>query len=58
MKKSTLDYNHIQMNSLNPYSNNPFDSDHINVYHCCWKSFKKIGFVTFVNPETGEVEEL
>lgn len=58
MKKSALDYNHIQMNSLNPYSNNPFDSDHINVYHCCWKSFKKIGFVTFVNPETGEVEEL
>lgn len=58
MKKSALDYNHIQMNSLNPYSNNPFDSDHINVYHCCWKSFKKIGFVTFINPETGETEQL
>jgi len=58
MKKSALDYNHVQLHNINPYSNNPFDSDHINVYHCCWKSFKKIGFVTFINPETGETEQL
>lgn len=55
--KSELDYNHIKLHKLNSFTDNPFDTDQITVYHCCWKSFKKIGFVTLINEETGEVEE-
>lgn len=55
--KSELDYNHIKLHRLNNFTDNPFDTDQITVYHCCWKSFKKIGFVTLINEETGEVEE-
>ena len=55
--KSSMDYNHVKLQSLNRFSNNPFDPDQINVYHCCWKSFKKIGFVTLANFQTGEIEE-
>ena len=29
----------------------------IHVWHCCWKSLKKIGFVNIINPETGMPEE-
>lgn len=55
--KSELDYNHIKLHKLNSFTDNPFDTDQITVYHCCWKSFKKIGFVTLINDETGELEE-
>ena len=55
--KSELDYNHVKLHKLNSFTDNPFDIDQITVYHCCWKSFKKIGFVTLINEETGEVEE-
>lgn len=55
--KSELDYNHVKLHKLNSFTDNPFDTDQITVYHCCWKSFKKIGFVTLINEETGEVEE-
>lgn len=55
--KSEMDYNHIKLHRINSFTDNPFDSDQITVYHCCWKSFKKIGFVTILNPETQEVEE-
>lgn len=55
--KNGIDYNHWEFKKLDtPYSN-PFDTDQITVYHCCWKSFKKIGFVTIANLETGEIEE-
>lgn len=55
--KNSIDYNHWEFKKLDtPYSN-PFDTDQITVYHCCWKSFKKIGFVTIANLETGEIEE-
>ena len=57
MEKSELDYNHVDMHRINMYTNDPFDSDQLNVYHTCWKSFKKIGFVTLANFETGEIEE-
>ena len=57
MEKSELDYNHVDMHRINMYTNDPFDSDQLNVYHVCWKSFKKIGFVTIADFETGEVEE-
>lgn len=55
--KSELDYNHVKLHKLNSFTDNPFDTDQITVYHCCWKSFKKIGFVTLTNEETGEIEE-
>lgn len=55
--KSSLDYNHIEIRNRNTLTDNPFDADHIKVWHCCWKSFKKIGFVSIFNPETEEVEE-
>lgn len=56
MEKSELDYNHVDMHRINMYTNDPFDSDQLNVYHVCWKSFKKIGFVTIADFETGEAE--
>lgn len=55
--KTSIDYESIKLHKINSFTDNPFDIDHIVVYHCCWKSFKKIGFVTLLNPETGEVEE-
>lgn len=59
MRKTSLDYPHIKTRAINGLSSNPFEgSDNINVWHCCWKSFKKIGFVTYQDPETGEVDEL
>lgn len=57
IRKTSIDYESIKLHKINSFTDNPFDVDHITVYHCCWKSFKKIGFVTLLNPETGEVEE-
>lgn len=58
VRKTSLDYPHIKTHTINSLTSNPFDgSDHINVWHCCWKSFKKIGFVTIINPETGLEED-
>ena len=57
MRKTSIDYESIKLHKINSFTDNPFDIDHITVYHCCWKSFKKIGFVTLLNPETGEAEE-
>lgn len=57
IRKTSIDYESIKLHKINSFTDNPFDVDHIVVYHCCWKSFKKIGFVTLLNPETGEAEE-
>lgn len=57
IRKTSIDYESIKLHKINSFTDNPFDIDHIVVYHCCWKSFKKIGFVTLLNPETGEAEE-
>lgn len=58
IRKTSLDYPHIKTRTINGFSSNPFqNADNINVWHCCWKSFKKIGFVTIFNPETGAEEE-
>lgn len=57
IRKTSIDYEYIKLHKINSFTDNPFDIDHIVVYHCCWKSFKKIGFVTLLNPETGEAEE-
>lgn len=56
--KSEMDYNRIKTHRFNRFTDNPFDTDQIVVYHACWKSFKKIGFVTIANFETGEIEEV
>lgn len=59
VRKTSLDYPHIKTHTIGGFSTNPFDDvDDINVWHCCWKSFKKIGFVTFIDPETGLPDEL
>ena len=57
IRKTSIDYESIKLHKINSFTDNPFDVDHITIYHCCWKSFKKIGFVTLLNPETGEAEE-
>lgn len=58
VRKTSLDYPHIKTHSINGFSSNPFEeSDNIHVWHCCWKSLKKIGFVNIINPETGMSEE-
>ncbi len=58
VRKTSLDYTHIKTHTINGFSSNPFDSTNsIKVWHCCWKSFKKIGFVTIIDPELGEPKE-
>ena len=58
VRKTSLDYPHIKTHSINGFSSNPFEEvDNIHVWHCCWKSLKKIGFVNIINPETGMPEE-
>lgn len=58
VRKTSLDYTHIKTHTLNGFSSNPFDdTNSIKVWHCCWKSFRKIGFVTVLDPETEEPTE-
>lgn len=58
LRRTSLDYAHIKLHNINGFTSNPFDgSDNIRLWHCCWKSFKKIGFVTVIDPETGMPEE-
>lgn len=59
VRKTSMDYPHLKTKTINGLTSNPFEgSDNINVWHCCWKSFKKIGFVTYQDPNTGEIDEL
>ena len=59
VRKTSLDFPHIKTHTIGGFTSNPFDDvDDINVWHCCWKSFKKIGFVTYIDPETGLPDEL
>ena len=56
---SPIDYNHIRLDrydTINGYMENRVLDDII-LYHVCWKSCKKIGFVTIADPETGMPEE-
>lgn len=58
VRKTSMDYPHIKTRTINGFSSNPFSNvENVNVWHCCWKSFKKIGFVTILDPETGAEEE-
>lgn len=55
MRKTSLDYPHIKTHTINGFSSNPFENgNNVSVWHTCWQSFKKIGFVTIIDPETGE----
>ena len=59
LRKTSMDYPHYKMHSIKGFTSNPFEDDsEVTVWHCCWKSYKKIGFVTFTDPETGEIDEL
>ena len=58
IRKSNLDYSHYSFKNINSYDGSLFDQDHIDVWHCCWKAFKKIGFVTIFNSETMQPEEI
>lgn len=58
VRKTSLDYPHIKTHSIDGFAANPFEeSNNVHVWHCCWKSLKKIGFVTIINPETGMPED-
>ena len=58
VRKTELDYTHIRPVMFNGTTSRPFDdTSSIKVWHCCWKSFKKIGFVTILDPELGEPTE-
>ena len=57
--RGPMDYQHIDMkryNTINGYLEDKVTDDII-LYHVCWKSCKKIGFITIENPETGLPEE-
>lgn len=58
-KSPVDDFLHIKTKTYSSLPNhNPYgDVDEILVHHVCWKSFKKIGFVSFVNEE-GVTEEV
>lgn len=58
-KSPVDDFNHIHLDRYNTVNGYLEDRvlDDIILYHVCWKSFKKIGFVTIVNPETEAIEE-
>ncbi len=59
-KSPVDDFVHYNLKSYNKLpDHNPYgDPDNIVVYHVCWKSLKKIGFVTIIDPETGMPNEI
>lgn len=59
-KNAIDDFVHINTKVYNKLpEHNPYgDVDNVIVYHVCWKSLKKIGFVTIEDPETGLPEEV
>ena len=54
LEKDRVDtFNHINMHLYDGPMQDKKSRYHINVWHCCWKSFKKIFYVTTLD-ETGE----
>jgi len=55
------DYNHIRtsIQSGNPFANANANRgmETVDLWHVCWRSFRKIGFVVLPNDETGETEQ-
>ena len=37
IRKTSMDYESIKLHKINSFTDNPFDVDHITVYHCCYK---------------------
>jgi len=53
--KSNMDFNHYEFKSVLGGNDNPFSSiNQVDVYHACWKSFRKAGFVTTLD-DAGEI---
>lgn len=50
------DFNHIKMRIVDNPSYDFRSRNTINVWHACWKSFKKIAYVTYQD-ETGELQQ-
>ena len=57
MTSSANDYNHMNMKSVSgPDDHSITDANSLNMWHACWKSYRKVGFVKTVD-EYGEVQE-
>jgi hypothetical protein len=56
MKNSMVDYVHMDTMISNPRNEDNFDSNVVNVWHATWKSYKKIGFVKYID-DNGELVE-
>lgn len=55
-KNMVDDFNHIDMKVIS-HDNMDYDGDNtVSVWHACWKSFKKIAYVTYED-ELGEVQQ-
>lgn len=50
------DFNHIRMRIVDNPSYDFRSRNTVNVWHCCWKSFKKIAYVTYID-EVGEQQQ-
>ena len=58
LRKYSMDYPHIKTHSINGFVTNPFDErDSLRIWHVCWRSYRKIGFVTLFDPETQQERE-
>ena len=52
-------YNHIRWRNFSTTTtyNDNYTSETINVWHVTWKSYKKVGFITYFDEETGQMVE-
>ena len=48
----------IYLSNIAPAHSNSLDEDLHDVYHFTWKSMTKTGILTYLNPMTGEIEEM
>jgi hypothetical protein len=58
--KNSLDFQHVEtriFGNADGLNDLYTEREHINIWHACWKSFKKIGFVSVVDPSSQEVVE-
>lgn len=44
-----IDYNHLNLRTVSSSADMPNTSGLLNVWHATWKSYKKVGFVTFID---------
>lgn len=51
------DYNHNRVGIVTNNTDTSKEGE-IDLYHCCWRSYKKIGFVTIFDPETNMPVEI